>query len=161
MCVNISGKISEYFWLCLNITEFKTLIRLYCDWYQEGEILPYLKIVKKKKKKKKSIIFIERFVTDIRRGCEFACYPQYTRILNISRFWIYQSSYYTKVLNIPVLHKRLNLPEYLLIIPEYACFCLHMTECWTLIRSYCGRSTLDINMPCLKIVWKIYIYIFF
>ena len=59
--------------------------------------------------------------------------------MNIRGFWIYQAcqcwgSGYTTVLNIPRLHRVLNMPQYVLIIPGYVWLCLTSA-----IQSACFR----------------------
>ena len=151
------------------------------------------------------IIFVKRSITDVWKGREYPWVLQYSRFLNISRFWIYQGSEYSKVLNIPGfwicqrseyskvlnmtgfsiyegseyarvlkmsgfwifqgplcsrvlniprLHRLLNVPEYLWITPEYARLCLNIPECWTLIQPYCDRSRKGCTFPYLTIVQK-------
>ena len=48
-------------------------------------------------------------------------------VLNMSDFWFYQSSEYTRVLNMPGLHKAVNLPEYAWIL-AYDWKCLTACE---------------------------------
>ena len=45
-----------------------------------------------------------------------------SRVLNMPKFWIWQSSKYDSVLNMQALHSVLNMPEYAL------------SELWTYLR---------------------------
>ena len=45
---------------------------------------------------------------------EYTLGPNYAKILNMAKFWIWQSSEYGRVLYMRVLHSFLNMPEYAL-----------------------------------------------
>ena len=66
---------------------------------------------------------------------------EYTRVAHMLGllmcfwFWIYQGSGYTTVLNMPGLHRVLNIPEYACIIPGYAWLCLDVSKSvWLSVR---------------------------
>ena len=61
------------------------------------------------------------------------------------RFWICRGSGYTMVLNMPELHRVLNMPEYVWI-PAYAWICLNCTNGFCFTFTYCNslsKGTID------------------
>ena len=83
----------------------------------------------------KVIIAASYFWKNLHRRCltVFSIYQvsECTSALNTPGFWIYHDSEYAsgfkyaKVLNMPGLHRALNMPEYAWIIPEYVWLCLN------------------------------------
>ena len=84
---------------------------------------------------------------------------EYTRVANIPGlriyfwFWIYQDSESTAVLDMPGLHRVLNMPDYDWIIPEYAWLCLNLSEWLCFTFTYCNllsTGTIDRFLGKLK-----------
>ena len=85
----------------------------------------------------------------IYQDSEYSTGSEYVRTQNISGFWIYfwiwvcQVGEYTWFLSMPGLHRVLNIPKYVWIIPEYAWLCLNMSE-YTWI---CPNMLEFLNLP--------------
>ena len=74
--------------------------------------------------------------------------------MDIPGFWIYlwfeicQDSEYTRVLNMPRLHRVQNTPEYFLNMPEYAWLCLDMYEYTWICQNMHEYASICLNGFC-------------
>ena len=77
-------------------------------------------------------------VSWIAQDSEYISGSEFARVLDIPGFWIYlwfwicQNSKYTRVSNMPGLHRVQNMPGKCLNMPEYAWICLDLPE-WLLL----------------------------
>ena len=74
-------------------------------------------------------IFAKRSIIDVWQGSEYALGSEHAKILDIPGFWIcLGGSEHSRVLNISVLHRPLNMSEGAWIFPWYAWLCLNVPE---------------------------------